>query len=224
MAADWQLNHEQVWARPRSPLVSVCFLYSSGSILGFEALHHERLRVSHSVAGGPQILLPSLCRKGCPARGLRGAGRGERRPALQGSGGQRCCSSSIALPGSQPAEPASSCTPGQMFPGLVGRQGLLLPPRQESDTTLANGLLLQPPGKSLPWGLCSVALKGDPAMVETRSFWPHLRPAESETLFLKISGGFSVSLPKMFLPQHPSHPSSPPSSLFSDLTFSTGLS
>lgn len=116
---------------------------------------------------------------------------------------------------------------GQMFPGLMGRQGhtadtrLLLPPCQESDTTLANGLLLQPPGKSLPWGLCSVALKGDPAMLETRSFWPHLRPAESETLFLKISGGFSVSLPKMFLPQHPSHPSSPPSSLFSDLTFST---
>ena len=99
--------------------------------------------------------------------GARGGERGGR--PVRGLGARGAVPPASRLLGSQPAEPASSRTPGQMFPGLVGWQGHtadtkpLLPPCQESDTTLANRLFLQPPGRSLPWGLCSVALKGDPA-------------------------------------------------------------
>lgn len=98
-----------------------------------KALHHERLRVSHSMAGGPQILAAIPVQKKRPGLEDQDRWEGRRRWGRRGSEGRKCCSTStlqlgLSLQSQHLRARVVSTDPARCSRGLCGRRGTQLTP------------------------------------------------------------------------------------------------
>lgn len=153
-----------------------------------KALHHERLRGSHSVVGGPQIALPSLCRKSCPPGCWGAAGSGGRAVGSLGAGGAASPTCTAEPTSTGPRWPAHLARCSQ---GWRDRRGTQPTPSRsclhhKCDTPCQKQDLLSISRQSPRWARAPRLSKrlrlSCSCEVTTPRPWPHFCPAGSKAV------------------------------------------